>query len=238
MDIRKLEQIGLDRKEALVYMALLELKETQAGELSKKAEINRTTTYDVLEKLIGRGLVTYVISARKKVFHPVKPKILLEKIKEREKIAEEIMPDLNKIFEGGKREEEADIYHGKKGIKTILDDILGHEEYVAFGSSGEFLHIMKHDFVIFQKKKKTLGIKSRIIQSDSARKDKELKKTAYATFRYISDEFSAPSTSIIYGDKLAIIVWAETPLATVITSKQVADSYRKYFELLWKMAKK
>ena len=139
---------------------------------------------------------------------------------------------------GDKKEEESEVYKGKKGIKTILDDILNYKSYVAFGSSGEFLKIMKHDFIIFQKKKKDLCIKSRIIQSDSARKNKELKKFAYANFKYISDEFSAPNTSIIYGDNLSIIVWAETPIATVITSKQVADSFKKYFELLWKQAKK
>lgn len=238
MEIEKLEQLGLNRNEAKIYLVLLELKKSQAGELSKRAQINRTTTYDVLERLIEKGLVTHVIESNRKIFKPTSPKRILINIKEKEKIAEEVIPSLYKIFSHSKKKEESNVYTGKKGIKSILDDILNYKEYVAFGSSGEFLKIMQHDFIIFQKKKKDLKIKSRIIQSDSAKKNKELKKFAYASFKYIPDEFSAPNTSIIYGDKLAIIVWAETPFATVISSKQVANSFRKYFELMWKQAKK
>jgi len=237
MDVDKLQKLGLNRNESKIYFALLELKESQAGELSKRTQINRTTTYDSLDRLIEKGLVTYVVSANKKVFHPVSPKRILESIKEKEKIANEVLPSLINIFEKSKKEEEAEIYKGKKGIKTILNEILKYKEYVAFGSSGKFFEIMEHDFEIFQKMKKKLGIKSRVIQSEFARKDKKLKRIAFAKFKYIANEFSTPSTSIIYGDKIAIIVWAEIPIATVITSKQVSKSYKNYFELLWKQAK-
>ncbi|MBR9691565.1 hypothetical protein GOV06_02165 [Candidatus Woesearchaeota archaeon] len=94
---------------------------------------------------------------------------------------------------------------------------------------------MKHDFLIFQKRKKELKIIARVILSESSRKTEQVKQ-AYAKFKYIPDEFTAPTTTFVYGDKTAIMVWSENPIATLITSKEVADSYRKYFELLWKQA--
>lgn len=236
MDIAKLEKIGLNLNEAKIYLALLELGQAQAGDISKKSQINRTTVYDSLERLIQNGLVTFVISANKKIFKPVAPKKLLNQIEEKENAVKEILPELESLFVQSKEKEETDIYKGRKGIKSILDDILHSKEYVAFGSSGKFLEIMQHDFIIFQKRKKELKISSRIILSESSRKS-ETVKVSYAKFRFIADEFSAPTTTFVFRDRIAIIVWGETPVATLIKSKEVAKSYNNYFELLWKIAK-
>jgi hypothetical protein len=100
----------------------------------------------------------------------------------------------------------------------------------------KYLSLLKHDFEIFQKQKKELKIDARVILSKSSRNTEQV-KIAYTKFRYIKDEFSSPTTTFIYDDKTAIIVWSETPIATLISSKDVADSYRKYFEMLWKTAK-
>ena len=187
--MERLERLGLNRNEAKIYLALLDLGEAQAGQISKKTQINRTTTYDSVERLIQRGLATYVIKANKKVFQPVPPQKLLEKIKEEEKIAEDILPELEARFKQTKEKEESNIYKGRQGIKSILNDLLNLKEYVAFGSSGKFLELMKHDFVQFQKQKEEKKIKARVILSKSS-KTSESVKLAYTTFRFIPDEFS------------------------------------------------
>jgi len=237
MDITKLEKIGLNLNEAKIYLALLELGQSQAGEISKKTQINRTTVYDSLERLIQNGLVVFVISARKKIFKPVAPKKLLDKVIQKEKNIQELLPELESLFKEFKEREETNIYKGRKGIKSILDEILQYKEYIAFGSSGKFLEIMQHDFIMFQKRKKELKINSKVILSESSRKT-ETTKISYANFKYIPDEFPALTTTFVYNNKTAIIIWGETPVATLIKSKEVAKSYANYFELLWKIAKK
>lgn len=237
MDTEKLQKLGLNLSEAKVYLTLLKLGRAQAGEISKKSQINRTTIYDSLERLIERGLVTYIISANKKIFRPVKPDVLIEKIKETEKIATELLPELEDLYKKSKEKEESDIYRGRRGIKSILWDILKYKQYIAFGSSGRFLEIMKHDFLMFQKRKKELKIKAKVILNKSAKKSESVQK-AHSQFRFIPDEYSAPTTTFVYDDKVAVIIWSETPIATVISSKDVAKSYKSYFELLWKQAMK
>jgi len=237
MYTEKLQRLGLNLSEAKVYFILLDVGRAQAGEISKKSQINRTTVYDALERLIERGLVTYVISANKKIFRSVKPAVLIEKIKETEKIATEILPELEDLYKKSKEREESDIYRGRSGIKSILWDILKYKKYVAFGSSGRFSDIMKHDFLMFQKRKKELKIKAKVILNESLIKSESVQK-AYSQFRFIPDEYSAPTTTFVYDDKIAVIIWSETPIATVISSKDVAKSYKSYFELLWKQAKK
>lgn len=237
MNIENLEQLGLTKNEAKIYVSLLDLGESQAGQVSKKTQINRPATYDALDRLIEKGLVGYHIEAGKKVFKPSHPNIFLSQLKEKEDIANEIIPQLSQLFNSKKQKEESEVYKGRKGIKTILDDLLTYKQYVALGSSGKFLEIMKHDFVAFQNRKKELKIKSRIIQSESSRKNTELRKVSYAEFRYLPDTYAIPITIIVYGTNVAIMSWGDIPLATVLTSESVSESFQTYFEFLWKIAK-
>jgi len=47
--INELEKLGLNEKEARVYLALLELGESNIQGLSAKSSVKRTTVYDILE---------------------------------------------------------------------------------------------------------------------------------------------------------------------------------------------
>jgi len=237
MDLEKLQRLGLNLSEAKIYIILLELGKAKAGEISKKSQINRTTAYDSLERLMKKGLVTYIIESNRKMFHPVQPNILIKKIKEKEKIAIELLPELEEIYKKTKEKEESSIYKGRKGIRSLLWDILKYKQYLAFGSSGKFLEIMKHDFLAFQRRKKELKINARVILNESS-KNSELLQKSYSKFRFIPNEYNAPTTTFIYGNKIAIINWGEIPLATIIIGKNISRSYKNYFNLLWKIAKK
>ena len=62
-------------------------------------------------------------------------------------------------------------------------------------------------------------------------------KLSFNDFRFVPDEYASPTTTFVYGDNIAIIVWSEIPIATLIENKEIAESYGHYFELLWKNAK-
>jgi len=53
--------------------------------------------------------------------------------------------------------------------------------------------------------------------------------------RYL--EVKSPATTTIYNDKVAIHILTDKPLIIIIKNKDIADGYRNYFEILWKIAK-
>ena len=59
-------------------------------------------------------------------------------------------------------------------------------------------------------------------------------KTKLTKFMKIPKEFSGPSTTLIYGDRVVIMMYLQIPVITLIKSKNLSDSYRKHFEFLWK----
>src|SRR5258706_119219 len=54
---RLLSEGGLPRHQTEVYIALLELGKGTVSEIARKAGINRTTGYDILDSLVEKGLV-------------------------------------------------------------------------------------------------------------------------------------------------------------------------------------
>src|SRR4051812_16749770 len=52
-----LQAFNFSDKEAVIYLATLELGKGTASQIGRKAQINRSTTYVILDILINKGLV-------------------------------------------------------------------------------------------------------------------------------------------------------------------------------------
>lgn len=79
-----LQEIGLNEKEATLYLALLQVDTTSVIDLAKKTDINRSTVYVVLEGLMKKGLVSET-QIGKKVHYQAEPPERLETFVERQK---------------------------------------------------------------------------------------------------------------------------------------------------------
>lgn len=54
--------------------------------------------------------------------------------------------------------------------------------------------------------------------------------------KYLPKDLSVnPSVVFIFGNKVANVLWGEEWFAFMIESKEIAESYRKYFSYLWKI---
>ena len=109
-----LQNLGLNEKEAKVYIALIQLGKATAYSIATRSNLKKPTTYVVLETLIDKGIVQKLPRAKKAVYVAIAPEELFAVAKSKIKNAEEeILPELkrvtswtsrlsNKIF-GGKR---------------------------------------------------------------------------------------------------------------------------------------
>ena len=61
METSLLREIGLTDNEIRIYIELLKQGEALASELANRTKVNRTLTYQILNKLIEWGLISYVI---------------------------------------------------------------------------------------------------------------------------------------------------------------------------------
>ena len=93
-----LEKIGLTNGEIKVYLALLELGSTTTWEITRKSEISGSKVYEVLDRLIGKGLVSYIIKNNVKYFESASPEMILSYLDEKTKLIENEKRDIQKII--------------------------------------------------------------------------------------------------------------------------------------------
>ena len=102
MNLEILEQIGLTKTEIKIYLALLKLGQTTTTNIVREAEIHASKVYEFLDKLIQKGLVSYVIKSNKKYFTAASPVFLKEFMREKEnKIKEQEKENSGRIEVGG-----------------------------------------------------------------------------------------------------------------------------------------
>ncbi|MFC1723801.1 TrmB family transcriptional regulator [Nanoarchaeota archaeon] len=238
-------KIGLTSNEIKVYLALLEMGSTSAGDLIKKVELHRTCVYDMLERLIEKGLVSYVMISKVKHFEVVELHQLLnyidqkkDELDDHKKEIESIIPELDMKRKLSKENQEATVFKGKKALKTILEDVLRTKRtFLAYGAEGKFKEFFPIYYHHFHRKRYEIGMSIKIIYAEKVRKARRHEELKRIMIKFLPDEFETPANTWIFGDKVAIVVWSEQPIATVIRSKEVAKAYRTNFKLLWKIAK-
>ena len=73
--------IGFSEREIKVYLALLGIGQTTVGPIAAETRLQHSKVYQTLEKLIDRGLVSYVIKSKTKYFQAHNPKQILNILK-------------------------------------------------------------------------------------------------------------------------------------------------------------
>ena len=234
-ELQALREFGLSEKEAKVYLILLRDGASTVTPLVAKTQLQRGSLYDILERLIEKGIISYVIKANRKHFEAIDPNKLLNILHEKEEMIKEILPKL--LFYQKQDEAKVTVYKGQKGLRSLYLDVLkeGKESFV-MGASGMLVSALGENFYIqFQRRQKEAGNSLKIIFSEEMKgKTPEM---ANAQSRFIPQGRETPSHTLIYGNKVVIHIFELTPMAIQIDSKEVAKSYLNFFNHLWGIAK-
>jgi len=233
MDINALKRIGLSESDIKVYTSLIKLGKANVGLIAEASGVHRTNIYSILDKLKDMGLASDVKEDGKRFFRISDPSNLLNYIKESEEAIKSLIPDLNNIKESVKEKIEVEFFKGEKGMKSAMKDIIRTKrEVVGFGMTGQLRKYMPIFAIQWIRDIKHFKIKNKYIYVEGTAIDEP-----YFEVKLLSKEFSTPVGTQIYGDKILITIWEPTLTAIMIKSREVADNYKKHFELLWKIAK-
>jgi HTH-type transcriptional regulator, sugar sensing transcriptional regulator len=238
-----LEEIGLTKSEISVYLALLELSSSSTGKIVEKSKVASSKIYEILDKLIHKGLVSYVIKANIKHFEASSPKRLLDYMNEKksdlekkEKELQNIIPQLELKRELSNIENETHVFKGIKGAKTAFDDILQvckkNDEIQILGFSD--VSIEFQNFLInFHNKRAKAGIKLRCIFGNKIpNMINEFKKMPNTQVKVLSENKDRPVAFLLYSDKVLFSMPTEN-LWIQIKSKKLNESFKIQFEKEW-----
>jgi sugar-specific transcriptional regulator TrmB len=229
-----LRKVGLGNEEIEIYFLLLKNSEMKATELSKELGVARSSCYRFLDNLLGKGLVSETIVNGVKFFIPVFPSRIPEILQERVEEVQEIVPKLKSMI--GKKSEQAkvELYKGREGIKTIMNDIVKvGEDYTFFGEAEKFFSEIEFFTFSWIRKVEERKIKGRLLCSCD--QNFEIAKTERVKF--LKKELIPEITTWTYGNKTALFIWSEPIHAVLINNKSVTKGNKQLFDYFWKVAK-
>ena len=240
MDTQLLLDAGLTEREIKVYLALLELGSTSTGPLVKKSGIPNSKVYEALEKLINKGLASYIIVSKIKHFQASDPEMLINFIDEKKKRLKELIPKLKSKQNIEKKAQKATVYQGIRGFKTAMERLLQtipkNGSYDVFPLGEELDSEELRIFLLnFHAKRRAKKIKVKLVAPNKLKKIiKKNYKSVGLNIRYT--KLKLPTGIFIYENNVMTVVWGETPSAFVITSNENADRYRSFFKTIWAQA--
>lgn len=249
----KLRSLGLTDGESRVYVALLKLGSSTVGPVSKKSKVTYSKIYEVLERLMEKGLVSSTTKQKTKYFQALEPKRIIDflnkqekELDEKKKILSNIAPLLNRIS-SKEEKQDSEIFLGEKGIMTAYDIILEKAEknstlrylYVYDPTYGNKVWDFYVEKLNFKKKNIDPKVKSKkIIRKGLINKEK-MKEVPKGTNYRVYTKIPLPGNIDITDNSILITVWGgKTPLGILIQSKEVAKNFQDYFDAVWKLANK
>lgn len=239
-----LEEIGLTKSEIKVYMALLELGSSATGKIVDKSKASSSKIYEILDKLMQKGLVSFIVKSGVKYFEAAPPERIMDYMKEKEerfdKQKEEmkrLLPELELKQKLAQFKSEATIFKGLKGGETafryMINNMKKGDEWVGFVVS--FANQRYFDLLIklheWRSKKK---LRSRIIMAEKYRiEGLKREKLPFTEVKYVPEDMQTPAIINVAGNITLLNIMGEEVTVFMIENKDVADSFRSQFEKMW-----
>lgn len=239
-----LQAIGLDAKEADVYLALLTAKSSAVSSLIKTIDFPRTTVYFILDRLREKGLVSFVEKGKIRHFIAEPPERLIAHAQDEQKRfvqleqqLQDALPMLHSLLKPSLSTPSVKLLHGLKGLKDVYKEVLPHElmgilnpdvMYEAFGMTATEL--------VFDKKFALQG-RDLITQSKHTQDFiKNFKTTSKYDYRLLPEYIQFYCDVVVWKNNVAIFTHDPQHTIIQIESDRISQMIRAWFEAMWSIS--
>jgi sugar-specific transcriptional regulator TrmB len=245
-----LQEIGLNEKEAAVYLALLQYDNAAVIDLAKKTDINRSTTYTVLESLAKKGLVSETTVGKKTRYQAESPE-RLETFVERQKVVleehskrlKDIIPQIKSVQRETGEKPVVQYFEGKDGIFALNESLYRDEKE----DGSDVVHIVySKDLLdeVFPENERKKFINARLQKKIKSKTiytwSKGTRPSDEMADRVKLDEKKYPISCDISvsGDRIRIGILGKRLSGIFIKSSDLANTLRSIFDALSDALKK
>lgn len=233
--MERLQELGLSKTEASVYLALQQTGEATAGKISKTSGVHIRSVYDALETLMQKGLVTRIEIDDVHVYSSAGLGAFFALLDEQKKILEELeqsLPKTNRTAEPIVR-----VFRGTNGCRALLEQKLREKKTVFYYGANASLWI-RYPLIMekWNHERKKRGFEVKAIAINKSELVSILTKAGW-TVKTVSDLFITPWWK--FGDCVVFPIWElPNPIFIQIQNQNTARTHEHIFHELWKNAKK
>jgi len=249
--LEQIKKIGFQENEAKVYLALLELGRATVTEIGKATGMNRTTGYDILERLCLNGVANRTTVGKKHMYIAEPPIRLKQYLKNKQHAIENNLEKLDNFLPDLRSLHKTDLkpgikfFEGRTGIKNIYADtltakstiysILDAEQYLP--EFDQFGKDHSQDRTKLKIKGRYLVRRSKKAQEfwDTTYKNKP-NKQKITEYKWLEHDFpfSPAAETMIFDDKvIGVLFKPGENFAFEIQSESFANTLKAIFEIVW-----
>lgn len=243
-----LQNYGLSQKEARVYLTVLELWTSVASTIARRAELNRVTTYTLLEDMKRDGIVNETAKDGIKYYSVISPNTLLKQLEYKYESFKEKVPELLAMAEKFGNKPKVQFYDGANGLKLLFKEIIlswevmpAGEPFLTFVGTNKidptFLEWLNKEWSPrrLKFKRKSIAIAAK---STSEYADFNIKR--HDSIVIDDPVFDLANEIVMYGNtKVAILMYQTNELCWLsIDSLTLHNGLKSMFHLIWNMHKK
>lgn len=238
------KEVGFSGNATVVYGALLETGSATITTLQEKTSLHPQIIYNAIEELQREGLSSHVIERGRRRFQAGSPSLLLQVQQERLANIENILPALLLKYDQ-KQQQAVFVYSGNADFQKARERVIrsipkGGCYYIVNNGGKKFKQAMEGTYTEAERLRIKRGIYKKIVDftdsfSEVGAPTGEGEKLS--EYRYLPDIEGGPTSTLFGGDYLRINVWTDPVLTILIQNKELVESYKKYFDVLWRQAK-
>ncbi len=244
---KALRNIGLGKKEADLYLEMLNVGPQPASILARKIGLPRSSVQFLAETLVKKGVASKHKHRNITTYQPMDPEHLIrflegekwEFMQEFEKKSDQIqkaIPELKKLQGQIVARPQVRFYEGKEGLKMVYEDSLSSTETIrAFANFEERSRCLPEYFQDYYKRRAEKGIHLRAIYPDSdfgierKKKDKESNRESLLVDK---EKYKWLPEIQFYDDKVTIASGNEM-VGVIIEGKEIAEAMKTLYDLAW-----
>jgi len=232
---------GLSKKEAKIYLYLLEKGPQKATSIFKDLKMKKGNTYALLNSLVKEELV----EKRGPLFVPQAPLVVFQKLEDKAKALSTsldnfkvLLPQLSSIYKLAIGKPTIRHFEGEEGIKAVFEDIYAPKKEPVYGcvnlekADKAFPAYISEQLIPKRIKNKVIA-KSLIADSLQAKEiAKNDKDQLRETILVDKKEYPLPAEIDVYEDKIAMLSFKQGEfICLLIENEDFAKSLKSIFKL-------
>ncbi len=237
-----LMELGLNEKEAKVYLACLSLGPTTVLKIAGVTEIKRPSVYPIIERLKQLGLMSEEIRGFKTFYRTESPEKLELILEERKAKFKNALPDFSQLYNLQGQHDVIKRFEGLLAVKTVYDDLLRnikpHEDYLIIADQEKWLKLDEEFFSDFARRRAKLPINIRALQVDTVTGQwwKKHEKNFNTKVKLLPKNISSMATNVVITPQTLLIHQIIPPVtALVIENKSAIRLHQQLFEVIWQL---
>ena len=239
---RLLEEYGLEQKEIIIYLSLVENGRLTAYELARQTHLHRSSVYDVLERLLVKGFVQKEEQDNKWLFAACDTSALLAKVKDQENLLLTLQQHIThyeqhgetrvRILENGLKQFDLNLFSLVRDKKITYVYLLGNSEASTLSANIFIKRLLEE----VRKKKLHKKIDYRALWNTRFKNTEVITSYTFLGNNKFLDGLPSCVLTILFDGFVGFVHGTEKPNVIEIKNKDIAREMKWYFEQLWKNA--